>query len=185
MKMRPQLLLLAGGTALALGACVTTLGSRHGGVTFHDAYVEIHPGTNISPEDQRELVKILRQYDSSLYKIRRTDNGRVTTRGRLKDVLIEDRLQAEVSNGGGIAFSSLQIGTQAHPDHSIQAEHNSHPEQNNHPQQNVHPQQNSRPQHNEHPNSALHQQHPQLIGFEICSELVSRVTPVLKKYSHD
>ena len=178
MKIRPQLVLLAGGTALALGACATW-GLRHSGVAFHDAYVEIHPGTNISPEDQKALEKVLRQYDSSLYKIRRTVNGRVITRGRLKDVLIEDRLLAEVSNAAGTANSTLQIGTQAHSEQTIHPNHNNHPEQNDHPQQNNHP------QHNDHPTSTLHQDHPQQIGYQICSELVNRVTPILKKYSHD
>ena len=166
MKTRSQLLLLAGGTALALGACAT-LGLRPSGVTFHDAYVEIHPGTNISPEDQKALEKILRKYDSSLYKIRRTENGRVITGGQLKDVLIENRLLAEVSNAAGIANSALQIGTQAHPDQTIHPNHNNHPEQN------------------DHPTSTLHQNHPQQIGYQICVELVSRVTPILRKYSHD
>jgi hypothetical protein len=184
MKVRPQLLLLAGGTALALGACAT-LGLRHSGVTFHDAYVEIHPGTNISPEDQKALEKVLRHYDSSLYKIRRTENGRVRTYGRLKDVLTENRLLAEVGTATGIANSALQIGTQAHPDQTSHPNHNNHPEQNDHPQQNNHPQQNDHPQHNDHPTSTLHQDHPQQIGFQICAELVNRVTPILKKYSHD
>lgn len=181
MKTRPQLLLLAGGTAVALGACAT-LGLRQSGVTFHEAYVEIHPGTNISPEDQKALDKILRQYDSSLYKIRRTENGRVTTGGRLKDVLIENTLLADVSNAAGAANSVLQIGTRAHPDQTIHPNHNNHPEHTDHPTSTLHQ---NHPQHNDHPTSTLHQDHPQQIGSQICGELVNRVTPILKKYSHD
>ena len=172
MKMRPQLFLLAGGAALALGACAT-LGLRHAGVTIHDAYVEIHPGTHISPEDQKALDKILHQYESSLYKIRKTENGKVKTNGRLKDVLIEDRLLAEVRNSDGMSFSALQIGTQAHPDRTVNPDHNDHPEHTNHPD------------HNEHPNNVEHNDHPNQIGYKICVELVNRVAPVLKKYSRD
>ena len=59
MKTRPQLLLLAGAAVLALGACAT-LELRKGGVSLHEAYIEIHPGTNISMEDEKQLDRILR-----------------------------------------------------------------------------------------------------------------------------
>jgi len=179
MKMRPKLLLLAGGAALALGACAT-VGLRHHGVTFHDAFIEIHPGTNIKLGDQKQLDKILSQYDKSLYKIiKRTENGKVTTQGRLKDVLIEESLLAEVRNAGGVSFSALQIGTQAHPDQTDHPSHANHPELTDHPSQNVHP------SHNEHPSQTVRPDHPSVIGYKICVELVNRVTPVLKKYSGD
>jgi hypothetical protein len=167
----------AAALALALGACAT-LGLRHGaGVTIHDAFIEIHPGTNISPEDQKELNRILAQYNSRLYKIKRTENGKVSTRGRLKDVLIDERLLAEVRNSGGVSFSALQIGTQAHPDHTFNPDHTDHPEHTDHPNQKSHPNNMIRTDHNEHPT--------QQIGYKMCSELVKRVTPVLKKYSRD
>jgi hypothetical protein len=167
MKMRPKLLLLAGGAALALGACAT-VGLRHHGVTFHDAFIEIHPGTNIKAVEQKQLDKILSQYDKSLYKIiKRTANGKVTTQGRLKDVLIEESLLEEVRNAGNVSFSALQIGTQAHPDHTEHPSHTAHPE------------------HNDHPSFLPTPDHPSVIGYKICVELVNRVTPVLKKYSGD
>jgi hypothetical protein len=185
MKIRPQLWLLAGGAAVALGACATW-GLRHGpGVTFHDVYVEIHPGTNISWQDHNALATVLKKYDSSLYKIRRTENGKVRTYGSLQDVLIESRLLAEANNAGGTANSSLQIGTRAHPDHTIQANHNNHPEHNNNPSHNKNPSNNDHPSHNKNPSGTLHQLHPSQIGSTICEELVGKVTPILKKYSHD
>lgn len=185
MKTRPQLFLLAGGMALALGACATDWWGHRTGVTIHDAYIEIHPGTNISAADQRALERVLRKYDSSLYKIKKTTDGKVSMRGRLEDVLINDRLLAQATSAAGLSNSTLQIGTEAHPDHTIQPNHNNHPEQNDHPQQNSHPQQNNRPQRDNHPQQTVHQDHPQQIGYAVCSELVQRVTPILRKYSHD
>ena len=185
MKMRPQLFLLAGGTALALGACCTWSLRHGGGVTFHETFVEILPGTNICPEDQKQLDSILAEYDSSLYKIKKTENGRVTTHGRLEDVLVEKSLLAQVGNAVGVSNSALQIGTQAHPDQTIHLHHSDHPEHNDHPSSAKKIGHNNNPSHNKNPSSTLHEKHPSLIGSKICAELVSRVTPVLKKYSHE
>src|SRR5262245_38194714 len=91
MKTRPQLLFLAGAAALALGACAT-IGLKRGCVSFNEAYIEIYPGTNISPQDEARLYRILRQYNSSLYKIRKTDNSQMTTHGSLQDVYIKQDL---------------------------------------------------------------------------------------------
>src|SRR5262245_1396441 len=124
MKTCPQLLLLAGAAALALGACAT-LSLKRGGVCLQEAFIAIHPGTNISPEDEMQLDQILRQYKGSLYKIKKTANGQTTTRGRLKDVYIKPDLLAEVANSGGVSYWALQIGM---ADRTSNIEHTHHPD---------------------------------------------------------
>ena len=64
--MRTRSLVLTGAVALALGACAT-VGLRRAGVNINDTYVEIYPGTQISPDDQKDLVKILSKYEKKLY----------------------------------------------------------------------------------------------------------------------
>ena len=163
MKTRPQLLLLAGAAALALGACAT-LRLKGGGVTLHDTYIEIHPGTNISPQDEQQLYRILGQYNSFFYKIKKTENAQVNTRGRLKDVFIEQTLLTEVAAAGGVSHFALQIGT--HPQH-------------------MHPQHLQHPEHM-HLNPKYHPQHIVLAkDSEKMVEMVRRVTPILQKYSRD
>src|SRR5258708_2335004 len=116
MKTRPQLLFWAGAAVLALGACATLeLGKP--GVTLHEAYIEIHPGTNISTGDEKQLNRILRQYKSIFYKIRKTENGQVKTQGRIEDIFIQEKLLTEVKKAGGVSYWALQIGTQCHPEH--------------------------------------------------------------------
>ena len=181
MKTRPQLLfLLAGGAALALGACAT-LGLMQGGVCLQEAYIAIHPGTNISPEDERQLDQILRQYKSSLYKIKKTENGQMTTRGRLKDVYIKQDLLAEVANSGGVSYSALQIGMaerSSHVDHMNHVDHTSHPDLTCHP---------DHTNHVEHTTHVDHASHPEINpkDYAKCVELVRRITPILKKYSRN
>ena len=171
MKTRPQFLILAGAAALALGACAT-LSLKRGGLCLQEAYIAIHPGTNISPEDERQLYHILGQYKSSLYKVKKTANGQMTTRGRLKDVYIKPDLLAEVANSGGVSYSALQIGM---------AERSSHIDQANHP---------DRTCHIEHTNHIEHTQNVEKVqinpeDYAKCVELVRRVTPILRKYSRN
>jgi hypothetical protein len=74
MKTRPQLLFLAGAAVLALGACAT-LGLGRGSVSLHEKYIEIRPGTNISADDEKQLDRILREYKSYFYKVKKTEKG--------------------------------------------------------------------------------------------------------------
>lgn len=184
MKTRPQLLFLAGAAILALGACATLeLGKP--GVSLHEAYIEIHPGTNISTADEKQLNQILRQYKGFFYKIKKTENGHATIRGQLKDVFIEPRLLTEVQNASGVSYWTTQIGTQAHPDHTIHPDHTVHPEhtvhpdRTHHPEHTIHPERTSHPDHNLHPDWFTEQ------DCEEMAEMVKRVTPILKKYSRD
>lgn len=167
MKTRPQLLVLAGAATLVLGACAT-IDLMRGGVCLHEAYIEIHPGTNILPEDQTPLDQILGQYKSSLYTIKKSENGRMTTRGRLKNVYVKQDLLAEVANSGGVSYSAVQIGMSQNIEHTHNVEHT----------------QNVEHTHNvENKNSVEVQISPQ--DYAKCVELVRRVTPILRRYSRN
>jgi hypothetical protein len=190
MKTRPQLLFLAGAAVLALGACATLeLGKP--GVSLNEAYIEIHPGTNISMDDEKQLNRILRQYKNFFYKIKKTENGQVKTQGRLKDIFIEQKVLTEVKNAGGVSYWALQIGTKAHPDRTIHPDHTIHPERTIHPDHTIHPDRVAHPEHTIHPERTIHPDHtihPDSFTEQDCNEMmemVRRVTPILKKYSRD
>jgi hypothetical protein len=176
MKTRPQLLILAGAAALALGACAT-LQLGKGGVSLHATSIEIHPGTNISPQDEQQLYRILGRYKSFLYKINKTENAQVKPRGQLKDVFIEQTLLTEVGKAGGRSHFALQIGTQAPPP--------DHP-QHMHPPPD-HPQHMYPPP--DHPHKPGLKYHPTKIAtvqdYKDMVEMVRKVTPILQKYSRD
>ncbi len=177
MKTRPQLLVLAGAAVLALGACAT-LGLGGGGVNLHATSIQIHPGTNISMEDQKQLDQILRRYKTFLYKIKQTENGKVRTAGRLKDVFIQEKLLDEVKNAGGVSYWALQIGTAAHPDHTTNPDHTHHPEHFSNPDHTFNPDHTHNPDRTSHPDFSAK-------DCRDMAELVRRVTPILKKYSRD
>jgi len=189
MKTRPQLLFLAGAAALALGACATTLALKRGGVCLQQAYIAIHPGTKISPEDEAQLYNILRQYKSSLYKIKTTANDQMTTRGSLKDVYIKPNLLAEAANSSGVSYSALQIGM---------AERSSHVDQVNHPDRTCHVEHTNHIEHTQNVEHTKNIEHTSIVehtrsveakinpsDYAKCVELVRRVTPILKKYSRN
>lgn len=213
MKTRPILILtlLALGIVLGVGAC-ETLKSHHGGVTMHDTYVAIHPGTKISPDDQQRLDTILKKYHNSLYKVQQYDKGKlVKSAGRLKNVRMDQALLAEVSSAAhdGVSVSTVEIGIAAHPETMGTASHpdfvnhgnfSSHPDAVNH-QNTVNASNNpdrthraSNPDHANHPDHSK-TAHPNQVGsknnpdmtkseFDDCTELVKRVAPILKKYEN-
>jgi hypothetical protein len=184
MKTRPQLLFLAGAAVLALGACATLQLGRPG-VSLHETYIEIHPGTNISMDDEQQLYRILGQYQSWFYKIKKTENGQVKTKGRLKDVFIEEQLLTEVMKAGGVSHFALQIGTPAHCDHTIHPDHGSHPEHVFHPEHTCHHVHIINPDHTIHPDHGSHPDSFTEKDYEKTLEMVRRITPILKKYSRD
>ena len=141
---------------------------------MNESYIEIHPGTNISPEDEKKLYRILRKYNSSLYKIRKTDNSQMTTHGSLQDVYIKPDLLTEVANSAGVSYSAVQIGKSSHIEHTQHIEHTRNIE------------------HTQHIEHILNVEHFKSVETQIdakdyakCVELVRRVTPILQKYSCD
>lgn len=97
--------------ALIVAACAITqnLGP---GVSVHEAFVEIYPGTNISSADQKALDAVLKQFSKSLYKIRTYDRGKlVKTQGSLEEDRIDQTLVAGaiIASQKGVSVSTLQI----------------------------------------------------------------------------
>src|SRR5205809_7607698 len=110
--MKPHWLVLAGVVTLILAACAT-LGLRTGCVNIDDTYIEIHPGTNIAPTDEAALRKILSQYKSKLYWIRKKDRQNlINDEGKLSEIYINKALLDEQATGEqqGISYSAIQIG---------------------------------------------------------------------------
>src|SRR5437667_9928967 len=107
--MRTRSLVLAGAVALVLCACAT-VALRRGGVSIDDNYIEIHPGTQISPDDQKDLAKILGKYEKKLYWVENINN--VADLGSLKCVFVDNTLLDELlqSYSAGTSYSAIQIG---------------------------------------------------------------------------
>jgi hypothetical protein len=97
--------------ALIVVACAIT--QKHGpGVSIHETFVEIYPGTKISSADQKALDAVLKQFSKSLYKIRTYDGGKlVKTQGSLEEALIDQTLVADaiIASQKGVSVSTLQI----------------------------------------------------------------------------
>ena len=136
--------------ALVVVACAIT--QKHGpGVSIHETFVEIYPGTKISSADQKALDAVLKQFSKSLYKIRTYDRGKlVKTQGSLEEARIDQTLVADASIASqkGVSVSTLQISRFAQ----------------------------------------WRQQSPTPVSgssteLEVSKRLVSRVTPILQKYS--
>jgi len=96
---------------IVVGCAITPLLGP--GVSIHEPFVEIYPGTNISSADQKALDAVLKQFSKSLYKIRTYDRGKlVKTQGSLEDVRIPQKLVAEVTKASqeGFSDSTLVLG---------------------------------------------------------------------------
>ena len=66
------------GLIIALIVVACAITQKHGpGVAIHEAFVEIYPGTKISSADQKALDAVLKQFSKSLYKIRTYDRGKL------------------------------------------------------------------------------------------------------------
>jgi hypothetical protein len=103
--------------ALIVVACAIT--QKHGpGVSVHETYVEIYPGTKISSADQKALDAVLENFDKSMYKIKTYDGGKlVKTRGSLEDARIDQTLVADAINASqkGVSDWTLQLGNPYQP----------------------------------------------------------------------
>jgi len=138
--------------ALIVVACAITpkLGP---GVSIQKTFVEIYPGTKISNADQKALDAVLKQFSTSLYKIRTYDRGKlVKTQGSLEEARINQTLVADaiIASQKGVSVSTLQIGRFAQWKQQI-------------------------------PTPAPVPGSP--TELEVSKRLVSRVTPILQKYS--
>jgi len=181
--MKPHALVLAGVVTLILAACAT-LGLRRGCVNIGDTYVEIHPGTNIASADEAALRKILSQYESKLYWIRKKDGQNLINdkgQGQLSEIYISEALLDEQATGEqqGISYSAIQIGARsAHVEHSPHVDHTPVVDHSPHVNHTPHVDHTPVVDHSPHVDSHLSRE-----DFRKCSELVKRVTPILQKYS--
>jgi hypothetical protein len=108
------------GVCVVLGVSITfivvacTITQKHGpGVSIHGTYVEVYPGTKISSDDQNALDAVLKNFNKSLYQIRTYDYGNlVKTRGSLEVARIDQKLVAEVGKASleHISGSAMQFG---------------------------------------------------------------------------
>jgi hypothetical protein len=114
MKKHPIWVCAALGVGIALIVVACTITPKHGpGVSIHETSVQIYPGTKISSADQKALDAVLKHFDKSLYQIRTYDRGRlVKTQGSLEDTRIDQTLVADAINASqkGVSVSTLQIG---------------------------------------------------------------------------
>ena len=99
------------GVSIALVVVACTITQKHApGVSIHETFVEIYPGTKISGDDQKALNAVLKHFDKSLYKIKTYDSGKlVKTRGGLADARIDQKLFAEISKASQNGFSDITI----------------------------------------------------------------------------
>ena len=102
------------GVIIALIVVACTITQKHGpGVSIHETYVEIYPGTKISSADQKALDAVLENFNKSMYKIKTYDSGKlVKTRGSLEDARIDQTLVADAINASqkGVSDWTLQLG---------------------------------------------------------------------------
>ncbi len=175
--MRTRSLVLTGAVVLVLGACAT-VGLRRGGVNIDDTYIEIHPGTQISPDDQKDLAKILGKYEKKLYWVENINN--VADLGSLKCVFVDNTLLDELlqSYSAGTSYSAIQIGartTKGNCD-NVHNTPNAHNTPNTHQTPNTHA---ALVHHTPNPHSQLTP-----ADYDKSRALVKEVTPILQKYTH-
>ena len=160
--MKTRSLALAGAVALVLGACAT-VGLRRGGVNIDDTYIEIHPGTQISLNDQKALAKILSKYENKIYWVENISKE-VTDTGDLKCVYVAQTFLNEVSEAEstGTSYSAIQIGARPYQGSKCENVHHT-------------------PSLHHTPN--IHKLTPE--DYRKCKALVTEVTPILQKYSRN
>ena len=131
-KTHPILKYVALGVSIALVVVACTITQKHApGVSIHETFVEIYPGTKISRDDQKALDAVLKNFNKSIYKIRTYDGGKlVKTQGSLADARIDQTLVANAVSASqkGVSHSALEVGlpyyalwrqtTQGIPNHS-------------------------------------------------------------------
>jgi hypothetical protein len=78
MKTHPVSVCLVLAVSIALIVVACTIAQKHGpGVSIHETSVQIYPGTKISSDDQKALDAVLKNFNKSFYKIRTYDHGKL------------------------------------------------------------------------------------------------------------
>ena len=167
--MKPPLLVLA---AAVLGLSGCNMFDKLGGGETHDTYIEIPPGTQIPPEQQKELAKILSKYNSTLYWV--WDINKKRNVGDLSCVYVHKTLLGEISNSAGTSYSSIQIGARPTASNCDQTHHT--PSTHHTPKTHHTP--------FLHHTPVTHTTTLKEEDYRQSRALVKEVTPILQKYTH-
>jgi hypothetical protein len=165
------------GAALVVGACSSMMGNKAKKVVIDDGRIFI-PGNAITKEDQDSVSAILSQYKKSLYKVQTFQDGNPSgkAKGTLADEIIGTATVAQVKSDAkqnALSGWGIQIGSAT----------SSHPTQQPSPT----PQPGGSPSHPTTVQGAIPSgsSHPTKVPADEAAsrELVSKVAPILRKYS--
>jgi hypothetical protein len=166
------------GAALVVGACSSMMGNKAKKVVIEDGRIFI-PGTSVSQADQDSVMAILGQYKRSLYKIQTYKDGNPSGKphGALADKIIGEATVAQVASDAkqnALSGWGIQIGSAS----------SSHPTTQPSPT----PQPGGSPSHPTTVQGAMpsgSSSHPTKVPADegASRELVSKVAPILRKYS--
>jgi hypothetical protein len=82
----------------ATGSHTSAVTPALGGVTITKDLFIIHPGTRLRETDEQALYDVLKKYDKKLYRIEKTEHGKVTK--SIGEFRINSRLQSELASVG-------------------------------------------------------------------------------------
>lgn len=181
MKTNAVVLIVSAGVGAALvgvGACSSMMGNKPKKVVIEDARIFI-PGNAITKDDQDSVSAILRQYKKSLYKVQTFQDGNPSSKakGTLADEIIGTATVAQVKSDAkqnALSGWGFQIGSSS----------SSHPTTQPSPT----PQPSGSPSHPTTVEGATpsgSSSHPTKVPADEAAsrELVSKVAPILRKYS--
>jgi len=168
-----------GAVLVGVGACSSMMGNKPKKVVIEDERIFI-PGTQVTTEDQNAVLAILRHYKKSLYKIQAYKNGNPSGKphGTLSDEIIGAATVAQVTSDAkqnALSGWGIQIGSSS----------SSHPSSQAAPM----PQPSGSPSHPSTVPAAVPSgspSHPSTVpppDEAATRELVSKVAPILRKYS--
>jgi hypothetical protein len=168
MKTNAVVLIVSAGVGAALvgvGACSSMMGNKPKKVVIEDGRIFI-PGTSVSQADQDSVMAILGQYKRSLYKIQTYKDGNPSGKphGTLADKIIGEAPVAQVASDAkqnALSGWGIQIGSSS----------SSHPTTTTQP--------------GPTPRPSGSPSHPTKVPADEAAsrELVSKVAPILRKYS--
>jgi hypothetical protein len=181
MKTNAVALIVSAGVGAALvgvGACSSMMGNKPKKVVIEDERIFI-PGTSVTTEDQNAVLAILRHYKKSLYKIQAYKNGNPSGKphGTLPDEIIGAATVAQVTSDAkqnALSGWGIQIGSSS----------SSHPTQQ--PTPTPGGSSSSHPTGQPTPRPGGSPSHPTTVpppDEAATRELVSKVAPILRKYS--
>jgi len=180
-----------GAALVGVGACSSMKGNKPKKVVIEDAGIFI-PGTAVSKADQDSVLAVLRHYKRSLYKIQAYKNGDPAGRphGTLPDEEIRLATVAQVASDAkqnALSGWGIQIGYASHPSVHPTPTPSSQTGSASHPSAQTTPTPSSTPSRTPlEATPAGSPSHPSIIpppDFDQARELISKIAPILRKYS--